>query len=121
MGWSEAFEEECELSQSTDQQAAEACDSRSDSGSESRVRESRDVSTCGSTANATSACEDSGSVVAVHSGLALWWVQKLHLASRALGAQPLLSAQRRGTLTVVSSCTGCSAESAVLKAGLHSD
>ena len=117
MGWTEAFEEECDLSQSTDQQAADACDSRSDSGSETRVRESRDASTCGSTAKA-SACEGSGSGAAVPSGLALWWVQKLHLASRGLGASPLLNAHRRGTLSVVSSCTGCSAESAVLKAGV---
>ena len=105
MGWQRAFEEECELSQDSDRQCADVFDSRSDSGTET-------AGTCG---GSNHSCTDS--TAAPPKGLALWWVRKLVLALRSLGMVSVQQLPKQGRLTVVSGCSGCSAESAVLQAG----
>ena len=117
MGWEEAFEEECELSQSTDRAIADALDSRSDSGSETRACCSSANSACASAAASGSACDESSVYAAAPKGLALWWMQKLVKAARDIECTPLQHATRARKLIVISGCTGCSAESAVLQAG----
>ena len=113
MGWEEAFDEECELSQSTDREVAEALESRSDSCAEDDAQAS---GACGASTS-TFAGQDDSSLVAAPRGLALWWVQKLLLACGSLRSQPFQMASSSAKLSVISGCTGCSAEAAVLQAG----
>ena len=113
MGWGEAFEEECELSQSTDQQVAEALDSRSETDDESADAPGG----CGASASTRTGQDNSSLIEAPRAGLALWWVQKILMAARSLRSQPFQVMAHGTKLRVVSGCTGCSAEAAVLQAG----
>ena len=89
--WDEVYEQEQRSADAEADEVHSACACRSQSDSES---ESDSPGPC--------------------SRLTLWWAQRMYKVVRSMGYQwPEFG---RTNLQVVSACTGCSAESAVLKA-----
>lgn len=93
--WGEAFQKEIQVSQEEENEVEETCGLRAESESESEASSS---STSGSSLRF----------------LTTWWAQTLFKA--VTGLQLSWPRKRSSPLRVISGCTGCSAEAAVLKA-----